>query len=235
MIEGAVQDNTPFFPYLAHTAPHWPLHAHPEDIAHYDGVYAKGWDAIRTARHETMNGMGVFQTQWDISPRDQDVHRWNDEAHSDWEAAKMATYAAMVDRMDQSIGTLVATLRRMGQLDNTLFLFLSDNGGCAEFMAEDGWAQFYPDVTHDGRKITMGNIPGLAPGAHRPFKATTNPGPTYRTRPFACSNTMCTRAETRPCWWRIGQTGFHHKPPAMHRAMFSPSSPRYSRLPWRPI
>ena len=140
MIEDAVEDEAPFFLYLAHTAPHWPLHAHPEDIARYDGVYGKGWDATRTARHETMNSLGLFQTSWEISPRDGDVHHWQDETHKDWEAAKMATYAAMVDRMDQSIGTLIAALKRLGQFDDTLILFLSDNGGCAEFMAEDGWA-----------------------------------------------------------------------------------------------
>jgi arylsulfatase A-like enzyme len=115
MIEDAVADEAPFFLYLAHTAPHWPLHAHPEDIARYDGVYGKGWDATRTARHETMNSLGLFQSNWEISPRDGDVHHWQDETHKDWEAAKMATYAAMVDRMDQSIGTLVAALKRLGQ------------------------------------------------------------------------------------------------------------------------
>ena len=60
MIEGAVKDEKPFFLYLAHTAPHWPLHAHPEDIAKYDGVYAKGWDFTRTSRHEEMNGTSIF-------------------------------------------------------------------------------------------------------------------------------------------------------------------------------
>ena len=68
----------------------------------------------------------------------------------------MATYVAMVDRMDQSIGRFIAALKRFEQFDNTLILFLSDNGGCAEFMAEDGWAKFFPDTTHDGRQIEMG-------------------------------------------------------------------------------
>ena len=184
MIEEAQGYDQPFFLYLAHTAPHWPLHAHEEDIARYDGVYGKGWDAIRTARHETMNGAGVVQTNWHISPRDVDVHRWQDEPNKDWEAAKMATYAAMVDRMDQSIGTLIAALKRMGQFDNTLILFLSDNGGCAEFMAEDGWAQFYPDTTHDGRKITMGNIPGLRPGNAQTFQSYDKPWANVSNAPF---------------------------------------------------
>lgn len=184
MIEDAVEDEAPFFLYLAHTAPHWPLHAHPEDIARYDGVYDKGWDATRTARHETMNSLSLFQTNWEISPRDGDVHHWQDETHKDWEAAKMATYAAMVDRMDQSIGTLVAALKRLGQFDDTLILFLSDNGGCAEFMAEDGWAQFYPDTTHDGRKITLGNVPNLNPGDAQTFQSYDKPWANVSNAPF---------------------------------------------------
>ena len=159
MVEDAVSDEVPFFLYLAHAAPHWPLHAPAEDIARYEDVYGMGWDAVRTARHEELNGRGVLRRNWDISPRDYTVPAWVDVAHKDWEASKMAAYAAMVDRMDQSIGRLVTALKRLGQYEDTLILFLSDNGGCAEFMAEDGWAKFFPDRTHDGRQIRMGNIP----------------------------------------------------------------------------
>jgi len=184
MIEGAVSDGKPFFLYLAHTAPHWPLHAHPEDIARYDGVYSKGWDHIRTARHEEMNAQDLFQTTWEISPRDEDVHRWSQEENQDWEASKMATYAAMVDRMDQSIGTLIAALRRLGQFENSLILFLSDNGGCAEFVAEEGWAQFYPDKTHDGKEITMGNVTDLRPGDAQTFQSYDKPWANVSNAPF---------------------------------------------------
>lgn len=184
MIESSVADSAPFFLYLAHAAPHWPLHAHPQDIARYQGVYNRGWDEIRTARHETMNSCGLFQTNWDISPRDDGVHRWSQEPNKDWEASKMATYAAMVDRMDQSIGTLVSALERLNQLDDTLILFLSDNGGCAEFMAEDGWAQFYPDHTHDGRRITMGNVPGVQPGSAETFQSYDKPWANVSNAPF---------------------------------------------------
>ncbi len=183
MIKGTPEDQ-PFFLYLAHTAPHWPLHAHPEDIARYDGVYARGWDATRTARHETMNGMGLFQTAWDISPRDDQVHPWAAEQNPDWEARKMATYAAMVDRMDQSIGRLIAALKRLGQYDNTLILFLSDNGGCAEFMAEDGWAKFFPDRTRDGRQITMGNRADVMPGDALSYQSYDKPWANVSNAPF---------------------------------------------------
>ena len=96
----------------------------------------------------------------------------------------MATYAAMVDRMDQSIGRLISALKRLGQFDDTLILFLSDNGGCAEFMAEDGWAQFYPDRTHDGRKITMGNVPGVRPGDAQTFQSYDKPWANVSNAPF---------------------------------------------------
>lgn len=184
MVEGAVEEEKPFFLYLAHTAPHWPLHAYPQDIAKYDGVYAKGWDATRTARHEELNGLGVLQAGWEISPRDDQVHPWEAEEHQEWEAAKMATYAAMVDRMDQSVGRLIAALKRMGQFEDTLILFLSDNGGCAEFMAEDGWAQHYPDVTQDGRRITKGNIVGLPPGDAQTFQSYDKPWANVSNAPF---------------------------------------------------
>ena len=184
MVEEAVDDEKPFFLYLAHTAPHWPLHAHPEDIARYDGVYNRGWDALRTARHEQMNAMNLFQKNWEISPRDGSVHAWSEDRNQDWEARKMATYAAMVDRMDQSIGTLIDSLKRLGQFDNTLIMFLSDNGGCAEFMAEDGWAKFFPDTTHDGRKITMGNRPDVMPGDAQTYQSYDKPWANVSNAPF---------------------------------------------------
>ncbi|MDP5218812.1 arylsulfatase [Ruegeria sp. 2205SS24-7] len=177
-------DDQPFFLYLAHTAPHWPLHAHPEDIARYDAVYSKGWDATRTARHETMNSMNLFQRNWEISPRDAGVHPWEAEHNTDWEARKMATYAAMVDRMDQSIGRLIAALKRLGQFENTLIMFLSDNGGCAEFMAEDGWAKFFPDTTNDGRQIEMGNRPDVMPGDAQTYQSYDKPWANVSNAPF---------------------------------------------------
>jgi len=184
MVEESVADDQPFFLYLAHAAPHWPLHAPAEDIARYEGVYNKGWDAIRTARHETLNGRNILRANWDISPRDEDVLPWEAIEHKDWEASKMAVYAAMVDHMDQSVGRLLAALKQLNQYDNTLILFLSDNGGCAEFMAEDGWAQYYPDTTLDGRKITMGNVPGLRPGDELTYQSYDKPWANVSNAPF---------------------------------------------------
>ncbi len=184
MVEESVALDQPFFLYLAHAAPHWPLHAHEEDIARYDGVYAKGWDALRTARHEEMMSRGVLQHKWAISARDEAAPAWNDVRAKDWEASRMAVYAAMVDRMDQSIGRMVATLKRLGQYENTLILFLSDNGGCAEFMAEDGWAKFMPDIHNDGRRIEMGNRPGLRPGGPLTYMSYDLPWANVSNAPF---------------------------------------------------
>ena len=139
---------------------------------------------MRGARHEELNGRRVLQQTWDISPRDEAVLPWEAVTLPDWEASKMAAYAAMVDRMDQSIGRLLAALQRLGCLEDTLILFLSDNGGCAEFMAEDGWAQFFPDVTHDGRQITMGNVPNLRPGSALTYQSYDRPWANLSNTPF---------------------------------------------------
>ncbi len=168
MIEEAGDD--PFFLYIAHTAPHWPLHALPEDIAKYEGQYLRGgWDALRTARHEELNGLGILDTTWDITPRDEKSRPWESVANKDWEDLRMAIYAAQIDRMDQGVGRVMNTLKEQGVYDNTLILFLSDNGGCAEFLAEDGGPQHYTYHTADGKPIRIGNIPELRPGGPDTF------------------------------------------------------------------
>ena len=184
MMSESVADDQPFFLYLAHAAPHWPLHAPQEDIARYEGVYGKGWDAIRTARHEEMLARDILQHKWRISPRDEQAPAWADSKLQDWEASRMAVYAAMIDRMDQSIGRVLAALKQLGQYDDTLILFLSDNGGCAEFMAEDGWAKWFPDTTHDGRQIKMGNRPNLRPGGPLSYMSYDLPWANVSNAPF---------------------------------------------------
>ncbi len=125
-------EGKPFFLYLAYTAPHYPLHAWPEDIAKYRGKYLKGWDHLRRERHERMLAMGIVERRWPLSPRDPRCPAWDDVDNKEEWDLKMAVYAAMIDRMDQNIGRLFAKLKQIGAWDNTLILFLSDNGGCAE-------------------------------------------------------------------------------------------------------
>ena len=164
MISDAHQDGAPFFLHVAYTAPHWPLHARPEDIAKYEGKYRGGWDVLRQQRHEELNSLGILDPIWQISPRDDDSHPWADNPRQDWEDLRMATYAAMIDRMDQGIGRIVTTLESLDILDNTLIIFLSDNGGCAEFLAEDGPVNRQMRDLPDGTKVQIGNRIDLLPG-----------------------------------------------------------------------
>jgi len=125
-------DDRPFFLYVAYTVPHYPLHAPPEDIARYRGKYLAGWDQLRQARYERLKELGLIEKNWPLSPRSPHAPAWNDvEDKPAWDL-KMAVYAAMVDRMDQNIGRILAKIRQRGEDQNTLILFLSDNGASDE-------------------------------------------------------------------------------------------------------
>jgi len=130
----ASKDETPFFLYVAYTAPHWPLHARESDIAKYRGAFRAGWDVLRQQRHDRMTGMSILDDRWALSPRGEGIPPWNQLtwAQQDEYDLRMAIYAAQVDVMDQGIGRIVGMLESHDQLENTLILFLSDNGGCAE-------------------------------------------------------------------------------------------------------
>ncbi|MCR4411836.1 MAG: sulfatase-like hydrolase/transferase, partial [Thermoguttaceae bacterium] len=122
----------PFFMYVAYTASHWPLHAKEADIAKYKGKYDAGYDAVRAARMAKMKRLGLIDPRWQLAP--QKGGAWRDVPDREFELRCMEVYAAMIDCLDQGIGRLVAELKRTGQLENTLILFLQDNGGCAEGM-----------------------------------------------------------------------------------------------------
>jgi arylsulfatase len=119
----------PFFLYVAYTAAHWPLQAPEKEVAKYRGKYDAGYDAIRRARIARMQQMGLLPPHWTAAPTIGDWSKVTDKA---WEARCMETYAAMIDRMDQGIGRIVAQLKQDGRFENTLVLFLHDNGACAE-------------------------------------------------------------------------------------------------------
>ncbi len=122
----------PFFLYLAYTSPHWPLHAHERDIEKYQGKYMIGWDELRRRRHARMIDMGIVDKRWPITPRDERAPAWETAADKKARDRAMAVYAAQIDRMDQNIGRVLAKLKQMQADQNTLVLFLADNGGCAE-------------------------------------------------------------------------------------------------------
>jgi arylsulfatase len=133
-IDEARQAEKPFFLYLAHNAPHFPLQAPQEDIARFRGKFKTGWDRLREERYQRQIDMGLIDAAWPLSPRSAEVKAW--EALTAEEQDRfdhiMAIYAAVMSRMDQAIGTLVTGLRERGVLDNTLICFMSDNGGNAE-------------------------------------------------------------------------------------------------------
>ena len=125
-------EDKPFVLYLPYTAPHYPLHAWPEDIAKYRGKYKIGWDEIRKQRFKRMNKMGIIGPNHKLTPRAS--KEWDDlsDEQQDGEDLKMAVYAAMIDRVDQNLGRLFAKVKELDEWDNTLIMFLTDNGACPE-------------------------------------------------------------------------------------------------------
>ena len=130
----------PFFLFLAYNAPHWPLHAHPEDIAKYDGIYEQGYEFIRKARYERQLKMGLFDRE--VTPLSNPEHeewKYLSDQEKEEEALRMEIHAAMVDRMDQNIGRLLQKLEDLRKLENTLILFLVDNGASHERPKKKAW------------------------------------------------------------------------------------------------
>ncbi len=167
----------PFFMYVAYTAAHWPMHALTEDVAKYKGRYNSGYQAVRQARLGRMREMGLIAKGAELSPTFGD---WAQVKHKAWEARCMETYAAMIDRMDQGIGRVVGTLEKNGLLQNTLILFLQDNGGCEEGIGRQAKPPAFnektfpliaqeairldviPKQTRDGQAVKQGQ--GIMPG-----------------------------------------------------------------------
>src|SRR4051794_8887333 len=132
----------PLFLYVAFTAAHWPMQAPEEEVAKYKGKYDRGYGPARKARYEWAERLGLINPKWQLTPQAGDWDAVKDKA---WEARCMEVYAAMVTAMDRNVGRIVAELKRTGQLDNTLILFLQDNGGCAELTGRTGNAD-HPNI-----------------------------------------------------------------------------------------
>ena len=132
-VREAVGMEKPFLWYLAHNAPHWPLKAKPEDIAKYRGKYKVGWDNVRQRRYERLIKLGIVGESSKLSPRGKKIPAWDSlsKAEKDTQDLRMATYAAMVDCVDQNVGKIVKSLKELGVYENTVILFLADNGGDA--------------------------------------------------------------------------------------------------------
>ena len=129
-IKESLDLNQPFFGYVAYFAPHYPLQALPQDIQRHVGRYRQGWEPLRVARHQRQLELGIIHPTWALSPPDPDIPAWSTVQNKEEMDLRMAVYAAMVDEIDQGVGRIVQTLAKHSILDNTLLLFLSDNGAC---------------------------------------------------------------------------------------------------------
>lgn len=163
-IEEASRQDKPFFLYVAHSAPHWPLQAKESDIAKYREMYLKtGWDRLRSERHRRLIDEGLIDESCRLSPRDPSVPSWDDAEHKAWEAERMAVYAAQVDCLDQNVGRLLDAMDRTGTRENTLIMFLSDNGA-----SEQAWGRALDKPGKpwrlDGTPTEVGNKPKIMPG-----------------------------------------------------------------------
>ena len=179
----------PFFEYIAFIAPHFPLHAPQEDIATYRDTYLGGWEKIRAARYERQRASGIIHT--DLSKIERglgppypfpealeklgpgEINRplpWDDltEERRRFQANKMAIHAAMIDRMDREIGRVIAQIREMGALDNTIILFASDNGASAEIMVRHGGHDPQAAPGSAASYLCLG--PGFSSVSNTPFR-----------------------------------------------------------------
>jgi len=169
-ISEAITDNkeSPFFLYLSYNAPHWPLQAPKSEIDKYRGKYLNGWKNLRQQRYNRMIEMELIDPKWNLSY--DDIVSWEslDKPKQKEMDLRMAIYAAMIDRMDQNIGRLVEDLKRKKLYDNTIIMFLNDNGACAEFdMLGSGPKEQLE--TKDGYALTYGKA--WANASNTPYKS----------------------------------------------------------------
>ncbi len=159
------KDRAPFFLYFAFNAPHYPLHARKDDIAKFVGRFRAGWDTLRHERHARQRTLGLFGKDVELSPRDDTVRAW-DKLTDDQKTQldyRMAVYSAMVHRLDLNVGRVAAALRERGELENTLILFLSDNGASNEPGTDLGGGAFAN--INDPLKRGQGGAKGSTYGA----------------------------------------------------------------------
>lgn len=183
-VRGFANQKKPFFLYVAHTAPHWPLHALPEDIKKYENVYKEGWDKIRDERFKKMISLGLFPKDTKLPARWKEQRDWETNPDKDWDAHAMAVKAAMIDRMDAGIGRIVQTLKETGQMENTLILFLSDNGASSDDAQKYGPGFDRAGSTRDGRKVIFPVDKKVLPGPQTTFASTDDMWSNVSNTPF---------------------------------------------------
>ena len=188
----------PFFVYMGHYAPHWPLHAKEKDIAKYRELYRDvGWDKVRQQRLERLINLNILPPETKLAPLDSRARPWQQAKNKDWEAERMAVYAAQIDSLDQSMGRVIETLQATGADENTLIFFLSDNG--ASDMGSRQLDKQGQTWRTDGTPTRAGNRPDIMPG----------PGDTFAT--------------AGPAWSSVANTPFHqHKNTTYEGGIASP-------------
>ena len=162
LIDEFSKDQNPFFLYVAHTAPHWPLHALPEDILKYKGVYDEGWNKLRENRYKGLIEKGIIKSETAPLAKNESGKLWAENKEKAWESKHMEAHAAMVDRMDQGIGRLIDKLKKTGEYKNTLILFLADNGASSERGYPPGFDR--PGHNRNGEEIIYPNQKYNRPG-----------------------------------------------------------------------
>ncbi len=178
-LQEAVRDDGPFFLYVAHIAPHWPLHAREADVAAYRKQYRqRGWDEWRAHRLQRQRELGLVPDQWKLSPRPASIHDWKANRFQEWQAERMAVYAAQVEAIDRGLGQLLTLVEKAGKAENTLVIFLSDNGAAPDgglAPSKSGFG-FGPGAKNDQWRndrvaIRPGSGPDNPPGPHDTFAA----------------------------------------------------------------
>jgi arylsulfatase A-like enzyme len=157
----------PYFLYVAYTAPHFPLHARESDVAKYRGKFKAGWDVLRKQRYQRLLDLKLIDPSWSLPPPNPEELPWDEinPAYLDWFDERMAVYAAMIEQMDRGVGAIMDAVKSRADRDNTVILFLSDNGGCAEEIFPTGnAASDYPRQTRAGVPVRVGNVPTNMPG-----------------------------------------------------------------------
>lgn len=149
-IDEAIAEQKPFFWYLAHTAPHFPCMAPEETIAKYRGKYKSGWDKLREERYARQIESGLINAAWELEPRPAEIPAWDSLSEEDKIRYDdmMAIYAAMIEEIDRNVGKLLKALDERHQLNNTLILFMSDNGGNAEAGIQGRYIGDHPGDPH---------------------------------------------------------------------------------------
>jgi arylsulfatase len=171
-------DDKPFFMYVAFTAAHWPMHVPEKWVAPYYGKFDEGWDELRNRKYRDMVDAGIIRKEWALSV-DPSVEKWVDVENKEFEMRCMEVYAGMISNLDHNIGKIVEQLRQSGELDNTVIMYLQDNGGCAEPMErerkpfevrvpagedlspmapDEFQTRLIPFKTRDGRPVRRGQV-----------------------------------------------------------------------------